>query len=197
MPQPKRSQSKATTVYQLKVTLRNSDPLIWRRLLVPSDIPLDKLHRVLQGSMEWDDSHMHQFVAGKSHYTDPHMTTFDEDVDEHKVRLADVAPRKGSKLQYDYDFGDNWEHEIKVEAVLPAEPGAHYPVCVAGEGAAPPEDCGGVWGYASLVEALNDPNNPEHEDALDWWGSPIDPAAFDLDSTNQRIDLYQRTRGWI
>jgi hypothetical protein len=103
------------------------------------------------------------------------------------VTLTDVAPKAKDKLGYIYDFGDSWEHKLVVEAIVPRDESQTYPICIDGGGAAPPEDCGGVWGYANLVAALSDPNHPEHEDMLDWFGEEIDPNAFDLAHVNQRI----------
>jgi len=108
--------------------------------------------------------------------------------------LADVLAGPGERLRYTYDFGDDWDHDIKLEKVLPPDAvlhGSAVPVCLAGKGACPPEDCGGDWGYASLKETIADPSDEEHERMLEWLGledpSDFDPAAFDLASVNDRL----------
>ncbi len=174
-------------IYQLKVTLKGSKPPIWRRIQIASNISLAKLHRILQTAMDWTDSHLHQFVVGETYYGTP-ASEFDFEVkDEGKIKLSQAAPGVKKKIVYEYDFGDGWEHEILVEKILQSEPGVRYPVCLAGKRACPPEDCGGIWGYESLLEALRDPEHPEHNDMLEWIGGDFDPEAFDLDSINQDL----------
>lgn len=177
-------------VLQLKISLRRvADPPVWRRVLVPASITLDRLHDVIQAAMGWHDSHLHAFTAGRVEYgvPDPELNLRDE----RKARLIGLAAKPGARLGYTYDFGDDWEHEILVEKVLSAQAGARYPVCTGGTGRRPPEDCGGVWGYASLRETLADPGHPEHEAMLDWLGidaaGQFDPAAFDVDEVNAAL----------
>lgn len=177
-------------VYQVKITLVGaSRPPVWRRLQVPAGIRLDRLHGVIQAAMGWEGYHMHVFADGSAEYgsADPEL----EHRDERKATLQDLAKRKGSRIRYTYDFGDDWEHDIVVEEVRTAEPGVRYPVCVAGKGACPPEDCGGVWGYEQLRETLADPTDEEHESMMEWMGlenaSDFDPSAFDLDAVNRAL----------
>jgi hypothetical protein len=174
-------------VLQLKVTLIGaSKPPVWRRLLVPATMRLDRLHNVIQAAMGWKDYHLHVFSAGGVDYGQPDPELGHRD--ERKTSLDRVLSQPGERMRYTYDFGDDWEHDIVVEKVLAAEPGARYPICVAGKGSCPPEDCGGVWGYASLRETLEDPTHEEHEDMLEWLGletaAEFDPAAFDADEVN-------------
>ena len=183
---PHRSK-KDLLVYQLKVTLKDSKPPIWRRIQVTSNISLAKLHQILQTVMGWTDSHLHQFVAGQTYYGTP-APEFDFEVkDERRVKLSQVAPDVKKKIVYEYDFGDSWEHEIVVEKVLEPEPRVHYPICLAGKRACPPEDCGGVWGYETFLEAIRDPRHPEHEEMLEWIGGSFDPEEFDLEAINQDL----------
>jgi hypothetical protein len=174
------------TIYQIKVTLDGSSPPIWRRLLVPSKVTLGDLHYIIQIAMGWTDSHLHQFLVGEKTYGVPHPD-MDWTLDEDRVKLAQVAPGEKSKFHYEYDFGDSWSHTILVEKTLPPEPGKPYPICIKGKGNCPPEDCGGIWGYADFVDAMADPNHPEHEDLKEWYGGDFDPDAFDLDEVNRSL----------
>jgi len=191
MPPAKSSTSDG--VYQVKITLKGIRPPIWRRLLVEPDTRLDRLHHILQEAMGWYDSHLHQFAVGRTLYgvPDPDFDFGPEVEDEKRVTLRQLAPTAKSKLTYEYDFGDGWEHEILVEKVLPADPATLYPVCVAGARACPPEDCGGVWGYADLLETIKNPDDPEHEEMLEWLGGEFDPEAFDLDVVNRKLKRFQ------
>jgi hypothetical protein len=185
-----KKQTSAPQVYQLKITLLGSQPPIWRRFQVPSDMNLAKLHQVIQYVMGWEDSHMHQFKVGKTYYGTTYPDDFDgmpETKDERKARLQELAPRPKAKFVYEYDFGDSWEHEVVLEKILPPEPGTKYPVCSEGKRACPPEDCGGVWGYADLLDTIKDPNHPEHEDMLEWLGGEFDPEAFDVEAVNKAL----------
>jgi hypothetical protein len=178
---------KNTNIYRIKVTLKHVAPPVWRRLEVPADIKLGRLHRILQVAMGWTDSHLHAFRAGRDTYGVPDPDFPDDDTtNERNVRLDRLAG-EGEKLVYEYDFGDGWEHELRVEKVLPAEKGKRYPVCLAGRRACPPEDCGGPPGYEHLLGVLRDPKHEEHEEMREWIGGDFDPEAFDLDAVNEAL----------
>lgn len=174
-------------IYQLKVTLYDSKPPIWRRIQVPADITLSRLHNILQVVMGWTDSHLHQFIVGEIYYGLPHPDWDFEVKDERRAKLYKIAPQEKAKFTYEYDFGDDWLHTILVEKILTPEEGRQYPVCIKGKRACPPEDCGGVWGYESFLEAIRDPNHPEHDEMLEWIGGSFDSEAFDLVAINQRL----------
>jgi hypothetical protein len=181
--------SAGVEIYQLKITLLGSEPPIWRRFAVPADITLAKLHDAIQIVMGWYDCHLHEFrTRDGTRYRarDPGLD-LDWDagtIDERKAQLHDVIHRAKQRLFYDYDFGDGWEHGLELEKRIPPEPNVKYPVCLAGERACPPEDCGGIWGYGELIEAIRDPKHERHEELLEWLGDPFDPEAFDLEETN-------------
>lgn len=174
-------------IYQIKVTLQNSKPPIWRRLLVPGDTTLADLHDIIQVAMGWEDYHLHQFIIQGEYYGEPSPDDLFDVHDERKVTLRQIAPHEGFRFRYEYDFGDGWLHQILVEKILPPEPGQFYPVCIAGKQACPPEDVGGIWGYYEFLEAIQDPDHPEHEDYLEWIGGEFDPEAFDLEAVNQGL----------
>lgn len=287
-------------VYQLRLTLDDVEPEIWRRVLVPADLTLDGLNNVVQAAFGWDNSHLHEFKRGKQRWgspdaDDPLMgmpfglsaapgpATFDPatrslvyptpsgvplevsfgvtpapelpeswpdlsspearaeiaeavgeenadavqqmisenpqllqlaldalaqpgsvadlifgadsgpaEQDEALAVLRDVLPRAKMKLQYTYDFGDNWQHTILVEQRLQADPALRYPVCIEGARAAPPEDVGGVWGYAHFLEALSDRNHPDHDDIREWnGGRKFDTEKFSAEAVNRRM-AYMR-----
>src|SRR5690349_16792675 len=165
---PRLQQSASDTIYQLKVTLRESKPPIWRRIQSPSDISLARLHQILQVVMGWTDSHLHQFIVGGTIIGVPDPDFGVEVKNERTVKLSQVVRGEKSKFIYEYDFGDGWQHEVLVEKVLQAEPGARYPICLTGKRACPPEDCGGIWGYDDLLEAIRNPDNPEHDELREW-----------------------------
>jgi len=181
-------------IARIKVTLLNVEPSVWRRVLVPATIRLDRLDRVIQAAMGWTNSHLHMFERGPDQYGRP-----DPDLplhDERKAALRDLVGSEGDSVTYEYDFGDSWDHEILLEEWIEAEPGARYPACVAGERACPPEDCGGAFGYMELVEIVATPGHPGHKDLLRWLGidkgTDFDPARFDLAEANQRLDATVR-----
>lgn len=184
---PRRVSSENVPIYQLKVTLKGTKPPIWRRIQVPADTRLGKLHRILQTVMGWTDSHLHQFIVGETFYGVPDRD-FDLDVrSERTVRLDQVLPAPKAKIVYEYDFGDSWEHELLLEKIVPPDPATRYPICLAGKRACPPEDVGGVWGYAEFLETITSPDHPEHEEMLDWVGGEFDPEEFDLQAVNSQL----------
>jgi hypothetical protein len=176
--------STTCVVYQIKVTLKGSKPPIWRRIQVTSETTLAQLHRILQRVMGWEGYHLYQFVVGGIAYGDPHILEEMEGEDARRVTLATLVRGEKDKFFYEYDFGDSWDHELLIEQMLPPEAGKYYPVCLAGKRACPPEDCGGIWGYAGFLEAIHDPQHPEHEEMLEWVGGEFDPEAFDRDEVN-------------
>ncbi len=181
----------SSMVHRLKVTLRDIRPPIWRRLVVPSNISLADLHEHLQTAMGWLDYHLHDFQIGSTTYgIDDGEGWGDPPQDESTVTLAAVAPEDTS-FMYNYDFGDNWRHQVAVEAVTPPDPGVAYPICVAGRRACPPEDCGGVPGYLKLLEALADPHHERHGELRAWAGDGFDSEAFDLDRTNAALSVWR------
>jgi hypothetical protein len=177
------------TVHRVKITLRGSKPPIWRRLEVPSGITLARLHEAIQESFGWHGGHLWVFETPYGYYGVPDPELGHRSATSKK--LGDVAQRTGDRIRYTYDFGDDWEHDIVVEDVLTAEAGVAYPRCVAGRRAGPPDDCGGIWGYAELVEILADPGHGEHQERLDWLGlnsaDDFDPAGFDLEEVNDAL----------
>jgi len=166
-------------IYQLKITLKESRPPIWRRFQVRSDVTLAKLHRIIQEVMGWFDGHLHQFIVGRIYYGVPDPDDLSETRDERKVRLDQILSVPGRKIVYEYDFGDGWEHEIVLEKILSPDPKTRYPRCLDGARACPPEDCGGIYGYADFLEAIRNPEHEEHEEMLEWIGGEFDPEHFD------------------
>jgi len=165
-------------ICRIKVTLLESDPPIWRRFEVSDDITLRKLHSILQAVMGWENSHLYEFYKGKNYLSKT-------------LTLSQVAPRARSKIFYLYDMGDSWEHEILVEKVIRNQEGKARPVCLEGQMACPPEDCGGIWGYDEMLAAMEDPDHPDREHWLEWIGDDFDPAAFDLEAVNKRLRRFK------
>ena len=176
-------------IFQIKVSLLQVEPTIWRRILVPAEVTLAELHYVVNEAMGWTGSHSHSFTFEKRSFgdleLDPHNELKFED--ESGVTLESLAD-KGQKLNYEYDFGDGWEHEIVVETMLPIDPQTTYPVCLAGARACPPEDCGSFPGYGRILEALKASNRTEaQKELLEWVGDEYDPERFELEVVNRLI----------
>lgn len=180
-------------VLEVKIVLLGiSDPPVWRRLQVPAGLPLERMHLAIQVAMGWEDAHLHAFSDGSFRYSS--LDSGLECRDERDMTLGDLLVGAGGCAHYIYDFGDDWRHEIILERTLVGEPDVRYPVCVAGGGACPPEDCGGVWSYMDLRDALADPSHERHEEAVDWLG-PRAAAVFDSDRFD--VDQVNRTLGAI
>jgi hypothetical protein len=179
--------AKNETIYQLKVTLKHIRPPIWRRFLVSSDITFYKLHLILQEVMGWANYHLYQFDVGGTTFTDAETVAELGGRDATKDKLNRFVQREGDKFLYEYDFGDDWQHEIVLEKVLTAEEGIHYPTALKGKRACPPEDVGGPWGYAMFLEAIQNPAHDEYEAMLEWIGGEFDTEAFDLNAVNRAL----------
>lgn len=183
-----------STIFQFKITLNESIPKVWRRVLVPADYTFFDLHCAIQNAMGWTDSHLHAFYLGERRnnnritieYPNPEGNDLyrGETRDERHEKISDYFNKTIKQCVYCYDFGDNWDHTVLLERVLPKDSKIVYPLCLAGKNACPPDDCGGVWGYQNLQKILKNPNDSEHEGMLKWLGldnsSEFNPYEFDL-----------------
>ncbi|WP_164104377.1 IS1096 element passenger TnpR family protein [Candidatus Laterigemmans baculatus] len=186
-------QKQLQKIYVFKITLVRSKPLVWRRIET-RDVTLGNLHEQIQTAMGWTNSHMHQFEIGGQRYTDPRF--LDDEFgdfgarDYSDITISKLVDRYGSKLtmHYEYDFGDGWEHKVVLEKTTEAEAKTKYPRCTAGKCACPPEDVGGVYGYADFLLVISDPEHPDHEDLMEW-GGPFDPKHFDHHEATRAMQL--------
>ncbi|HEY5162818.1 MAG TPA: plasmid pRiA4b ORF-3 family protein [Terriglobales bacterium] len=175
--------------YQLRVSLRYLKPEIWRRLLVSDIATLAQLHHLLQIVMGWTNSHMHEFRIAKARYGTPNpgWSDMNQTLNEKRYTLATAVGDKLRKFDYLYDFGDGWEHEVRIEKRLTSTEMPSRSQCTAGANACPPDDVGGVPGYCDFVAAVLDPKHPEHRELLQWYGGHFDPYLFDIDRINTQL----------
>jgi hypothetical protein len=192
----------ADTIARLKVTLDDVKPAVLRRIEVPFDIRLDRLHLTIQAAMGWTNSHLYELRAGNVGWSTPYPDAdwSGDFLDARKARLGDILDDIGTKkLAYLYDFGDGWEHTIKVEHLADPTPGVIYPRLIEINGRCPPEDCGGPWGYADLLEAIQDPAHERHEELTEWIADDFDPNAVDAEWLTAEVDAlakkWSRKRG--
>ncbi|HPH97059.1 MAG TPA: plasmid pRiA4b ORF-3 family protein [Anaerolineaceae bacterium] len=174
---------------QIKITLEHIRPPIWRRILVSENTTLAGLHKIIQTVFGWYDCHRHDFNYQGDYFGDPDCddTGELEFSDEKKMTLKKMRLAEGSRIHYQYDFGDSWDHLLLVEKILPLEESMQLPACLKGKRACPPEDVGGVWGYQNFLDAIADPEHEEHDEYLEWCGGDFDPEAFDLNAINKAL----------
>jgi len=189
---------KSFGLYQLEIVLDGTKPPVRRRLLVRGDAGLGLLHAVFQVAMGWTNSHLHHFIIGRERYTD--LTTIEEpnfgpfsDHDEAKTTLAEAVPREKTRFLYEYDFGDSWEHLVTVERIVWRDESFDgLAQCLEGSRACPPDDCGGIGGYADLLEIIKNPKHKEFKSMMEWLGRKFDPEAFDVG----KINTYLQKLKW-
>jgi Plasmid pRiA4b ORF-3-like protein len=179
-------------VLRLKITLLDTEPPIWRRVEVPAAMTLKDLHAVIQAAMGWENAHLYQFHVGRETIDGP--GTGDgwgerRSISAGRVRLDDLAQRRVKRFDYVYDMGDSWEHRIQIEKVLPADSGARYPRLLDGAMCCPPDP-----GFGAFLEAMSDAAHAEHEDVLEWYGGPFDPASFDIERLRKSVEQIARRR---
>ena len=181
---PKKNQPEK--VYQFHISLKHSKPKVWRRFLVADNATLERLHKIIQEVMGWEDYHLHEFTVGEKQYGMAEIVDYKEIEDEKKVKLSDLNLAEKQKFEYLCDFGDSWEHEIKVEKILPFETTAKYPKCLDGKLACPPEDCGSLWGYVELSELNKLPKDELDEEGLERleWLGDYNFEHFSVDEVN-------------
>jgi hypothetical protein len=175
------------SVYQLKITLAEVKPSVWRRVIVPSSVLLAELHDIVQIAMGWENAHVHQFTRKipRGEIAGPKSRAAIKT--ESRIQVDELLLHEKDSLLYEYDFGDGWVHDIVLEKIMPASADLRVPSCVAGARACPPEDCGGAYRYAELQRAIQDASHPEHEETVEWIGDEFDPEFFDLEEVNRQL----------
>jgi hypothetical protein len=175
-------------VFQLKATILETRPPVWRRVLVGEDTTLAQLHEVLQAAFGWWNYHLHEFEIDGVRYGIDDGEDWEPPEDERTARLRDLL-QEGSSFLYVYDFSDYWQHRIVVEKRVPADARRSYPICTDGRRACPPEDCGGPWGFREFLDAIADRNHEEHDAMLEWVGGQYNPDDFDPAALEHRLKL--------
>ncbi len=185
----------AASIARLLVTLDDVKPPVRRRVEVPLAIRLDRLHLVLQAAMGWTNSHLYEIKARDVGWGLPDPDFGDGPLDAKKARLVEVLEDVGIKtIKHLYDFGDGWEHAVKVERIADAVPGTAYPVLLDASGRCPPEDVGGPWGYGEFLDAIADPAHENHAEMKEWAGEPFDPKAVDVEALTD--DVAALAKAW-
>lgn len=176
---------------QLKISLLYIEPEIWRRVIVPDIFSLSDLHEIVQITMGWHNSHLHRFEIDDTSYTFGDSASEMNMKPEEKVRLRDVLKKEGQVFLYEYDFGDSWMHLITVEKITDAKPGKQSVVCLGGDRACPPEDCGSYPGYEEIFYALDAADPDEDQQSLIEWLEDMcgdyDPEHFECDEVNRKL----------
>jgi len=178
--------------YQLKITLIDIGPPIWRRLQVAASIKLCCLHSAIQVAMGWTDSHLHQWERGSENWGVPQWDEFGDLnlIDERRTRVADVLQSQGDSMLYIYDFGDDWQHQVVLETIGALGDDSKKPACLGGERRCPPEDVGGVLGYEEFLEAIFDPQHENYKQYVRWAGGHFIDE-FDLQATNRKLSAMR------
>lgn len=179
-------EKKFNQVYQFKISIDDINPLIWRQIQVPETYSFWDLHVAIQDVMPWQDYHLHRFeivdpcTKMKVEIGIPDEEWMDsKELPGWEQKIADYFSMENNSADYIYDFGDDWYHKIKLEKILARDKNINYPVCVAGERACPPENCGGVCGYENLLQAIKNPKHEQHRELLEWIGGKFDPEFFE------------------
>lgn len=183
-----------TLIARLRIILNDVDPQPMRHIEVPLKIRLDRLHEAIQAAMGWTDTHLYEFRVGDAGWGVPDPDGFyDGPMDAKKMTLEKLIDQTGTRtIKYVYDFGDDWDHSIRIERVNEAAPGMTYPRLLKAAAACPPEDVGGAWGYEEFLEALADPDHEQHEDMVRWSGGDFDAEDPGIDSIIERFDRLAR-----
>jgi hypothetical protein len=185
-------------IIQLRITLAHIEPPIWRRVQVPADLTLRRLHDVIQAAFGWLDYHLHEFRIDDKLYGQSEVEGVDAPGhplhSDRYIRLRTLVDRGAERFVYTYDFGDDWEHLITVEEIMEPAAGVEYPVFVDGARAAPPEDCGGPPGFEDFLDAMANAQHPAHDDLREWYGGPFDPEDLQREAMEARLQRIRAGR---
>lgn len=183
------------SIIEIDITLDHIEPAVTRRLQVPADIRLDRLHLTIQAAMGWTNSHLYMFEAGGATWGLPDPDFDSEDLPADKTTLVDLIEDTGAKsISYLYDFGDSWDHTIRIGKIGNPVPGELYPRLTDITGRCPPEDVGGFPGYEEFLEAMADPSHKQHADIKRWYGADFDPDTPDSDEL--RLEVLKLAKRW-
>lgn len=179
--------------YQIKISLVDSPLPIWRRVLIRADAPLSIVHQVVQITMGWFNTHLHHFEQNGKVFGDPEEAESGETIhDYNHYALSDLLVERGDEVSYIYDYGDDWKHRIVLEDIQYSDvPENAIAQCTMGKRACPPEDVGGVEGYANFISIIEDPEHEQYLDTLQWVGCDFDPNSFDPRQVNLRIQMME------
>lgn len=179
-------------ILQFKITLKHSNPKIWRRFLIDDSLMFNDLHLVIQNVMGWTNAHLYQFVFERNSYIgNPELLESDDVADDSITQLSVIFDKPKVKMLYEYDFGDSWEHELVLEKILEKIPDQQYPYCLAGEMNSPPEDCGGIPGFYYHLDVLKNKKHKDHKAIKEWMGPGYDPTFFDIEVVNDWLKDYK------
>ena len=184
-------------IFQIKVKIKYSEPPIWRRILISDEINFLDLHEILQGAFNWENCHLYQFDIDKKIGIGPPPNpafdySFPDTLDASAVLVKTYLKKEKQKIEYTYDFGDSWEHEITLEKILPIAADQKYPLCIKGALNGPLEDSGGMWGHSSRMKVLKNPKHKDYDEVKEWMDAggdddEYDPNHFSLEEINDRI----------
>lgn len=189
-------------IFQLKITLEQTAPPIWRRILVKKNSTFLQLHYIIQIVMGWENYHLFEFRMNDMRIGEPNeeeeefndlMFGTSNLLDAAAVTLDSIITETKQKINYEYDFGDGWRHKIVVEKFLPRDKQSPYPICIGGKLNCPPEDCGGIPGYYHLLEILEDKRHPEYKEMVEWLGEVYEPEYFNKEEVNQELKDFERS----
>jgi hypothetical protein len=183
---------KTEPAYTLQITLQDTKPLIWRTVIVSSDLTLDRFHDIIQIVMGWKDYHLHQFIIGNRCFaSDPESLEILNGENEGKIRLGELLTEENMQLEYEYDFGDSWLHQITLKKIETIPANHRLPItCLDGQMACPPEDVGGIPGFEHFCEVMKAPQHSEYEELKNWFGGKFKARSFDLDAVNEELNKY-------
>ena len=178
-------------IIQLKITLQDTKPPIWRQILVDKSATFSELHHIIQIAMGWQNCHLFEFNINGNKIAAPNkeidMGYEVKSMDASTLTLGSVIKSTGERFEYEYDFGDGWEHWILVEKFLPRDKNTRYQLCIDGKLNCPPEDCGGTYGFYNMLKIIKSKKHPEHKEMLEWLGGTYDKEHFDVESVNEEL----------
>ncbi len=184
-------------IYQIKITLKNSKPAIWRRILIEPNTLLSDFHKIIQTTMGWTNCHLHRFYKKNIYYSPEDLDYVPSLIESllyqyinyktKRIRVNQLLMFEKDQIMYEYDFGDNWEHEILLEKIIPRNPKIKYPICTGGKRNCPPEDTGGIYRYKEVLKIIRQPDHEEYESILEWMGTSFDPEYFDKEEINEML----------
>lgn len=179
-------------ILQFKITLSDSKPTIWRRFHIENTMMFYDLHLVIQQVMGWTNTHLYQFIYDENNFIgNPELLDSDDIANDKEITLSDIFDKPKLKMIYEYDFGDDWEHELVLEKIIDNNPSQQYPFCLEGAMNCPPEDCGGIYGFKDLMKKYKKTNHPDYPFILEWIGEDYDPNFFDVESVNENLKNYK------
>lgn len=179
-------------VFEIRIELKDTVPIVWRELVVPETLTFYEFHHAIQISFGWENYHLYSFDAKGQSYGNLDLLEDVDTINDKSIFINQLLQKEQDTINYEYDFGDGWVHNIELKKIKPHTSKVNLPIVIDGAKASPPEDCGGVHGFENLKNVMKNPKDLEYKELVRWLGKPFDPNEFNIQHINEDLKKLKK-----